>query len=106
MGKLSLALRRGWPNLILGLVAVALALNCAFARHGIQDLLTLRHHGAVIEAERERLLSENAELGTIVHKLRSDEAYQQKMIRLELGFARPGEIIYRFASDPWSGAPR
>jgi cell division protein FtsB len=38
-------------------------------------------------------------LQATIEKLQSDDAYLQRVIRKELGLARPNELIYRFAND-------
>ena len=83
-------------SLILGTVAVALALNCLSGPRGARDLIVLRTDRAALEAQLRRLTHDNAELGTIVQRLRSDDRYIERQIRRELGFARPDELIYRF----------
>lgn len=92
-------LRRESLSLILGAALVVVCLNCVMMSHGLRDLLVLRHHRTRLEAERERAQAENRELQATIEKLHSDDAYLQRLIRKELGFARPNELIYRFAND-------
>jgi cell division protein FtsB len=92
-------LRRESLTLILGVALVVVCLNCVMAPHGVRDLLVLRHARAQLEAERERVQAENRDLHSNIEKLQSDDAYLQRLIRKELGFARPNELIYRFSSD-------
>jgi cell division protein FtsB len=43
----------------------------------------------------------NGELAERTQRLQSDDAYLQRLIRRELGYARADELIYRFPrSDP------
>jgi len=97
MARLSAYLRREWLSLILGAAVVVLILNCLMAPRGVEDLLVLRAHRMRLEAGVKRIRTENTDLGTRVQKLRSDDRYLQRMIRTELGFARPDELVYRFA---------
>jgi cell division protein FtsB len=92
-------LKRESLTLILAAALIATSLNCVLARHGVNDLLILRHHRALLEAEREHQQAENRDLRRTIEKLQSDDAYIQRMIRKELGFVRPNELIYRFAAD-------
>jgi cell division protein FtsB len=85
--------------LMLGVALVVVCLNCVLAPHGVRDLLVLRHARAQLEAERERVQAENRDLQGTIEKLQSDDAYLQRLIRKELGLARPNELIYRFSSD-------
>src|SRR5512143_2167684 len=96
MAKLSMLLRRFWLNLILSGVLVLLAISCLVAPLGPHDLAQLRQHRAALEASRNRLLADNARLATLTQRLQSDDAYLQRMIRRELGYARADELVYRF----------
>jgi cell division protein FtsB len=96
MRRLSLGLRRQWLSLILAVVLGALASNALRGSSGPRDLLILLHHGGLLTAERDRLLQENAAFRERIARLRSDDAFLQRLIREELGYVRPGEFIYRF----------
>lgn len=99
MYRLSEWLRREALTLMLGGLLIIVSLNLTMAPHGLRDLLVLRHHRARLESEREHEQGENRELQGTIAKLQSNDAYIQRLIRKELGFARPNELIYRFASD-------
>jgi len=105
MGKLSQRIRREWPSLILAIVILALGLNCLIAPRGLRDLLVLRHHRVHSERARGELRADQAALEVEVRKLRSDDRYLQSLIRRELGFARPDELVYRFKSDSQASVP-
>jgi cell division protein DivIC len=50
-------------------------------------------------ASRERLAEKEAQLREqekILERMRTDPAYVEKVIRRRLGYARPGEVIFRF----------
>ncbi len=99
MSALSERLRRAWLSLILGLITMGLVINCLTAPKGASDLIVLRQNRMALEAELRRLTTENAELETKAEKLRSDDRYIERLVRSELGFARPGELVYRFDPD-------
>ncbi len=105
MYRLRQWLRRESLALILGALLIAVCLNFAVASPGLRDLLILRHHQALLEAEREHEQSENHNLEATVAKLQSDDAYLQRLIRKELGYAHPNELIYWFAGDNATAAP-
>lgn len=92
-------LRRESLTLILALLLAIACANLSLAPHGLRDLLLLRHHHARLETEREREQTQQHELQATIVRLQSDDAYVQRMIRQELGYARPNELIYRFASE-------
>jgi cell division protein FtsB len=103
MGRLSSALRRQWLTLILASLLAALGLNGMHGPAGALDLMDLARHRTRLIAEIERLKAENAQLETQAARLRTDDTYVQRLIREELGYARPDEFVYRFRSNDPSG---
>jgi cell division protein FtsB len=89
-------MRRAWLNLILGAALLLLVIGCIGGPLGPRDLILLRHHRTQLEARRDRLSAENARLTARMQLLQSNEAYLQRLIRRELGYARPDELVYRF----------
>jgi cell division protein FtsB len=101
MVKLSILLRRAWLSIALGVLLTVLIISCLVAPLGPRDLALLREHRARLETVRDRLLVANGELAERTQRLQSDDAYLQRLIRRELGYARADELIYRFPrSDP------
>jgi cell division protein DivIC len=101
MGSLSFTLRRQWLTLILASLLGALGLNGVRGPAGAIDLIDLARHRTRLIAENERLKAENAQLEAQASRLRNDDVYVQRVIREELGYARPDEFVYRFRStDP------
>jgi len=96
MARLSNWLRRQWPNLILGSVLLGLICNALLAAMGPRDLLLLRQRRGELEAKRADLMVRKAGLETSVQNLRSNDRYLEHLIRKELGYARPDEMIYKF----------
>lgn len=83
-------------NSILGGLLGTLIVGFIVGRDGPRDLLSLSRHRARQMAENEALRTENAQLEKQIGKLRSDDAYVQRMIRTELGYTRPDEFVYHF----------
>src|SRR5271170_4901070 len=96
MGKLGIYLRRLWLNLILGAMLVLLVISSLMAPMGPRDLAALRAHRTLLEADRDRLIAENREISDRARRLQSDDAYLERLIRRELGYARADELVYRF----------
>ncbi len=96
--RLTLYVRREWLTLTLAALSALLAADFALAPLGLRDLLALRAERARLEAVHTRLLESNTALKVKVRRLRSDDHYLQRLIREQLGYARPGEIVYRFAA--------
>ena len=65
----------------------------------MRDLLILRRHSSALTRQRDELLAENAQFRDRVSRLKSDDTYLQRLIRKELGYVQPGEIVYRFADS-------
>ncbi len=94
-------LSRSWPSLILGGALILLLESAISSPRGPRDLLVLRQRRAQLEARRALLLSERHQLETDVQNLRSNQRYVERLIRRELGYARPNELVYKFgAADP------
>jgi cell division protein FtsB len=96
MARLTIFLRRAWLNLLLGALLVLLVISCWVAPMGPRDLALLREHGTRLEAVRDRLIAQNSELAARTQRLQSDDAYLQRLIRRQLGYARDDELVYRF----------
>ncbi|MDO8431971.1 MAG: septum formation initiator family protein [Candidatus Binatus sp.] len=92
-------MRREWLSLIFGAVLVLLTVNVLVEPSGPSDLLALQRHRAELEARQANLAAENATFRTNVQKLRSDDRYLQTLIRRELGYARPDELVYKFTGN-------
>ncbi len=89
---------QSWPSLILG-GALALLLGGAISSPGgPRDLLVLRQRRAQLEVRRARLLAQQRALETDVQNLRSNHVYIERLIRRELGYARPNELVYKFTA--------
>jgi hypothetical protein len=72
--------------------------NAALAAMGPRDLLLLRQRRVELEAKRADLMVRKSELETSVQNLRSNDRYLEHLIRRELGYARPDEMIYKFTA--------
>jgi cell division protein FtsB len=92
-------LRRELLTLILGTALAVVCLNLARASHGLRDLFVLRQYRERLESGLERQQAEDRNLQATITKLQSDDAYIQRLIRQQLGFARSNELIYKFPGD-------
>ena len=99
MRRLSAWLRRNWLSLMLAAIFSTLAANGLLGSHGPRDLIALRSHRYLLEARREHLLADNATLTVTVRRLHSDNRYLERVVRRELGYARPDELVYKFTGD-------
>jgi len=101
MARLASVLRRNWPSLIPAALLTGLIGSGLRPHQGPRLLLSLSQRRARLTAENNALREQNAQLELQVAKLRSDDAYLQRLIRDEFGYARPNEFVYRFRpTDP------
>lgn len=103
MYRLSEWLRRERLTLILLLLVIALSLNCLLAPHGVRDLMNLRRNRLALEKQIERQQALHHQLVVKLSKLKTDDAYLERLIREQLGFVRPNELVYRFPPDTADG---
>jgi cell division protein FtsB len=66
---------------------------------GTRDLIALRQHSRLLERERDRLFQDNVAFRKRIAQLSSDDVFLQQLIRQELGYVRPDELIYRFPNS-------
>jgi cell division protein FtsB len=103
MTRLSFLIRREGLSLIFAGVLAMLLLNAMFGKLGPRDLVALQSHRAALEQRRDLLAADNEMFRTRVQRLRSDDRYIERRIRRELGYARPDELVYKFADDGGDG---
>ena len=79
--------------LLFGALAVVVALFFVQTREDYLRLRTmnLENQRRLVEAEAHLQQQE-----TILQRLRTDPAYVEKVIRSRLGYAKPGEQVFRF----------
>ena len=79
-------------------VSAALVAAILFGSRGLLRLRALTNEEAAIKQRIGGLLLENQHLRTQLHALRSDDRYLERLAREQLGFVRPGEVVYRFST--------
>jgi len=99
MTRLGFHLRRQWPSLILAGILLILVVNAIWGPLSPRDLLILRRERVNLTAQHQALLDRNAALRTSIQNLRSNDRYLQHLIRRELGFTGPGELVYKFTGE-------
>ena len=83
-------------QLLWGAVAAALllALGSAFAEGGFRRYYRLAGDQQQLKDRNERLAQENAKLRREIEGLRDDPRAMEQAAREELGFIRPGELVF------------
>jgi cell division protein FtsB len=99
VNRLSLYLRRDWLTIILAAACSLLAVDFACGPLGMRDLMVLRERRGQIEAVHGDLLRSNAALKLKLGRLHTDDRYLERRIREQLGYVRPDELVYRFATE-------
>jgi cell division protein FtsB len=99
MQRLKLYLRREWLALALAGVCALLAADFLRGPLGMRDLIALRDQRVQLEITHQRLLQSNSALKLKLSRVRGDPRYLERLVRQQLGYVRPDEIVYRFAAD-------
>jgi cell division protein FtsB len=81
-------------------MSVALILAVVFGSRGLLHLRALTIEQEELGRQIALLLHENEQLRDRIHRLRTDDRTLERLAREQLGFTRPGEVIYRFGSRP------
>jgi cell division protein FtsB len=92
------AFRAALPLLVFAVVATSAAW-ASFGERGILANQALRHEVAAREArlaEREEAISH---LRREIERMKTDPSLQERWVREELGYVRPGELVYLFPGD-------
>jgi len=97
VNRLSLYLRREWLTLLLAAACGLLAVDFVTGPLGVRDLIVLRERRAQLEGVHRGLLKSNAALK--FGRLGNDDRYLERRIREQLGYVRPDELVYRFATE-------
>jgi cell division protein DivIC len=61
-----------------------------------KEYLELKQTEAVNEARLAEAQARLADQKKVLERLRNDPAFAEKVIRQRMGYARPGEVIFRF----------
>ena len=99
VNRWSLYLRRQWLTLVLTAVCGLLAVDFFTGPLGLRDLVVLRERRSQLEAAHKELLKSNAALKLKLSRLHDDDRYLERRIREQLGYVRPDELVYRFATE-------
>ena len=89
-------------HLLWGAVAVAsvLAASSVLAQGGFRRYWRLKGDVAVLQERNAKLTEENARLRREVKALQDDPAAIERAAREELGFIKPGELVFSLEGTP------
>jgi cell division protein FtsB len=94
--------RSGKVWILRGLAAALLAVTFGYlpyhlyARSGYSRYLELRRDLAAVKIRNTRLRAENERLAREVEALRTDPRALEQVARADMGWVRPGEILFDF----------
>jgi cell division protein FtsB len=88
------------------LLYVWLVFSTVVGDRGVLHLQSLSAEQEGLETQVFILLRENEALRECIARLKTDDNFLERIVREEIGFVRPGEIVYRFqaassASPHW-----
>jgi len=99
--------RIGNPWVLRGLAAAVLAATFGYgpyylyyAQSGVARYLQLRRELGVTEARNARLRAENERLFREAEALRSDPRAVENVARADLGWVKPGEVVFDLGRGP------
>jgi len=81
-------------------ITVMLIAIVIFGSRGLLHLQTLTSEQDELNRRVALLLHDNEQLRERIHRLRTDDRTLERLAREQLGFTRPGEVIYRFGARP------
>ena len=87
---------------VAALCSMALITAFLFGSRGLLHLRALGDEQRDLDKRIAVLLHENEQLRERIHRLRTDDRALERLAREQLGFTRPGEVIYRFGNRPES----
>jgi cell division protein FtsB len=88
--------RRPWIRWALIVLAVLIGFQVLRGPRGILKIRELRAQRDSLQAQIDSLQVRKAELETERRRLLTDTTYIERLVRKELGMAKPGEKVYRF----------
>jgi cell division protein FtsB len=91
------SVRKLWLPATL-LLYMLLVSSTVVGNRGVLHLQSLSAEQDTLEAQVFILLRENETLRECIARLKTDDSFLERVVREELGFVRPGEIVYRFQS--------
>jgi cell division protein FtsB len=80
-------------------LSAGLLVAAVFGSRGLLHLRGIQSEEQAINRRITELLRENEQLRATLAQLKSDDRAIEKRAREELGFVRPGDLVYRFPPD-------
>ena len=89
----------------VAVLASVVTLSAFFGERGLIAAWSMKQQAQHAQSQVNKLERENAERSALAQSLREDTSVVERIAREEHGFARPGEVVYKFLS-PGAAASR
>ncbi len=93
-------LRRRWATVFAVAIALVFGWHAVFGQNGITAYAQKRGEDRALQAQIQKLSTENARLKDHVDHLQSDPDAVEVEARQRLHYTRPGEVIYTLDGKP------
>lgn len=88
-----------WLALVCGTLVVSLVLSALFVDGGVARHERLHEELTRLEALNEELEQDNIQLRKEIEALKHDPRHVERVVREELGFVKPDEVIFIVPSE-------
>ena len=82
---------------VLIAVNVVLLFRLIWSEHGIIAYMNMRNRSVKLETQLREVDAQSLELSKEIRRLKSDRAYQEKVIRERMNYIKENEVLYIFS---------
>jgi cell division protein FtsB len=82
--------------LLSGLFLIGMMALAIWGKHGLLEVWSRQRDLMALAQEIDAIEHENTKLSQEIRRLRDDMGYLEKIVREELGWVRPGELVIEF----------
>lgn len=86
--------------MVAAVLAGGLSLASVADARGFRRYLSLRQDVETLQARNQALADQNESLRREINALRKDPAALERAVREELGYVKPGEIVFHLEEEP------
>jgi cell division protein FtsB len=82
---------------VLIVVNVVLLFRLIWSEHGIITYMNMRNRSAKLEDQLREVDARSLDLSNEIRRLKSDRAYQERVIRERMNYVKENEVLYIFS---------
>lgn len=82
---------------VLIVVNVVLLFRLIWSEHGIIAYMNMRNRSAKLEDQLREVDARSLDLSNEIRRLKSDRAYQERVIRERMNYVKENEVLYIFS---------